>query len=90
MRYPFIALLSLFSTLAFASGETPASEANASAPDSQTYDYSQDLDIAKVVRVTSDASNTCGQVKGHMVYVDSQGVRHELQYLRLGDACEHG
>jgi len=90
MRYLLIAALGLFSTLAVAQGETPAPNVNATAPVSQTYDYSQDLDIAKVVRVTTESSDTCSPVKGHMVYVDSHGVRHELDYVRLGDACERG
>lgn len=84
MRYLFVALLSVFSTLAMAQGEVSA--ANASDAD----DSSLDLDIAKVVRGSSESSKECGPVKGHMVYVDSHGVRHELDYVRLGDACQHG
>ncbi|NWC92962.1 MULTISPECIES: DUF2790 domain-containing protein [unclassified Pseudomonas] len=91
MRYLLIALLGLFSTLAFAQGETPApTTGTAATAASETYDYSQDLDIAKVVRVSSESSTECGPVKGHMVYIDSHGVRHELDYMRLGDACQHG
>lgn len=91
MRYLLVALLSLFSTLALAQGETSAPQTGSAATaTAETYDYSQDLDIAKVVRVSSEAANTCGPVKGHMVYVDSHGVRHELEYVRLGDACGHG
>ncbi|MHA6575411.1 DUF2790 domain-containing protein [Pseudomonas yamanorum] len=90
MRYLLIAVLGLFSTLAVAQGETPAPTVTASAPASESYDYSQDLDIAKVVRVSTESSTECGPVKGHMVYIDSHGVRHELDYMRLGDACQHG
>lgn len=87
MRYLFIAVLSLLSTFAAAQGN-PA--AGATTPVNQVDDYSEDLDIAKAVRNTNAASTTCGPVKGHVVYVDSQGVRHELDYVRLGDACQHG
>jgi len=90
MRYLLIAVLGLFSTFAVAQGQAPAPNVNATAPASVAYDYSQDLDIAKVVRVSTDSSTECGPVKGHMVYLDSQGVRHELDYVRLGDACERG
>jgi hypothetical protein len=90
MRYLLIAVLSLFSTLAAAQGDTSAPNTSAAAPASEAYDYSQDLDIAKVVRVTSGSSTECGPVKGHVVYVDSHGVRHELDYMRLGNACQHG
>ncbi|WLH54634.1 DUF2790 domain-containing protein [Pseudomonas tolaasii] len=38
---------------------------------------------------TKAASNACGPVKGHVVYVDSQGVRHELDYVQVGDPCSH-
>lgn len=43
-----------------------------------------------MVRVSTESSTECGPVKGHMVYIDSHGVRHELDYMRLGDACQHG
>ncbi|NVZ69150.1 DUF2790 domain-containing protein [Pseudomonas costantinii] len=86
MRYLLIAVLSLFSALAAAQG---APNAGVNTPVNQADDYSEDLDIAKAVRNTNAASTTCGPVKGHVVYVDSQGVRHELDYMRLGDACPH-
>ncbi|QLG93111.1 DUF2790 domain-containing protein [Pseudomonas yamanorum] len=90
MRYLFVALLSMFSTLAMAQGEVSVANASATAQASDADDSSQDLDIAKVVRDSSESSKECGPVKGHMVYVDSHGVRHELEYVRLGDACQHG
>ncbi|MGB3125333.1 MAG: DUF2790 domain-containing protein [Pseudomonas sp.] len=86
MRYLLIAVLSLFSTLA-AAQDAPSAGANA--PASQTDDYTEDLDIAKAVRNTPAASATCGPVRGHVVYVDSQGVRHELDYQRVGEPCPH-
>lgn len=88
MRYLLIAaVLSLFSTFATAQS---APNPGANAPVTQADDYSEDLDIAKAVRNTSGAATACGPVKGHVVYVDSQGVRHELDYVRVGDACQHG
>ncbi|MDD5444766.1 MAG: DUF2790 domain-containing protein, partial [Pseudomonas fluorescens] len=55
------------STLAAAQGEP---NPGADAPANQTDDYAEDLEIAKAVRTTNAASNTCGPVKGHVVYVD--------------------
>ncbi|MBX7276758.1 DUF2790 domain-containing protein [Pseudomonas sp. ERGC3:05] len=86
MRYLFIALLSVVSTFAAAQG---APNPGADKPVNQADDYAEDLDIAKAVRNTNAASATCGPVKGHVVYVDSQGVRHELDYRRVGDTCPH-
>ncbi|NVZ22487.1 DUF2790 domain-containing protein [Pseudomonas costantinii] len=86
MRYLLIVVLSLFSALAAAQG---APNAGVNTPVNQADDYAEDLDIAKAVRNTNAASTTCGPVKGHVVYVDSQGVRHELDYMRVGDACPH-
>jgi hypothetical protein len=86
MRYVLIAVLSLFSTLAAAQSDPGP---GATTPVNQADDYSEDLDIAKAVRNTNAATTTCGPVKGHVIYVDSQGVRHELDYIRVGDACPH-
>jgi hypothetical protein len=92
MRYLFVALLSVFSSLAMAQGEVPVANASATVAvqAGDVDDSSQDLDIAKVVRGSSESSKECGPVRGHVVYVDSHGVRHELDYVRLGDACQHG
>lgn len=86
MRYVFIALLSLISTFANAQG---APRPGVSTPASHADDYTEDLDIAKAVRNSNAASTQCGPVKGHVVYVDSQGVRHELDYIRVAEACPH-
>ncbi|KWU52035.1 DUF2790 domain-containing protein [Pseudomonas palleroniana] len=86
MRYLLIAVLSLFSTLAAAQGDPGPGD---NTPVNQADDYAQDLDIAKAVRSTRAAATACGPVKGHVIYVDSQGVRHELDYIRVGDACPH-
>jgi hypothetical protein len=85
------AALSLFSVMASAADAIPSSAPQTTAQ-SEEYDYSQDLDIAKVVRLSSqaDTSTACGPVIAHMVYVDSKGVTHNLQYTRLGDGCQNG
>jgi hypothetical protein len=90
MKYALFAALSMFSLLASAHDavDTPKT---ASAQTDQ-YDYTQDLDIAKVVRISNSASasNTCGPVKAQMEYLDSKGVTHKLEYTRLGEDCQNG
>lgn len=91
MKYIMFAALSLFSLMASAN-EIDASSAPQLVAQSEQYDYSQDLDIAKVVRISSAANiaTECGPVVAHMVYVDSKGVTHNLEYTRLGDGCQNG
>jgi hypothetical protein len=90
MKYALFAALSIYSLFALASGadQTP------SQPGAQTdqYDYTQDLDIAKVVRISNavNPATTCGPVKAHMEYVDSKGALHKLDYTFLGNPCQHG
>jgi hypothetical protein len=90
MKYALFAALSMFSL--FASAEDPASQTAATAAQDVQYDYTQDLDIAKVVRISnaSAANNACGPVKAQMEYVDSKGISHKLEYTRLGDECDNG
>jgi hypothetical protein len=90
MKYALFAALSMFSLFASAN-DTPGQTATTATTDVQ-YDYSQDLDIAKVVRISnaSSATNACGPVKAQMEYVDSKGVSHKLEYTRLGDECGNG
>lgn len=85
----FIAL-SFFSLFTFAD-DTINHAAPAEVQDGQ-YDYTQDLDIAKVVRIStaSNAASQCGPVKAQIEYVDSKGVSHKLEYMRLGDGCQNG
>ncbi|RJX78903.1 DUF2790 domain-containing protein [Pseudomonas sp. LS-2] len=90
MKYALFAALTMFSALASANGNvSPVSD---STPAPVEYNYSQHLDIAKVISVTSanDAATECGPVEAHMVYVDSKGVTHNLEYTRLGDGCQNG
>jgi hypothetical protein len=90
MKYALFAALSIFS--AFASANSTVNASDASVPTAVEYNYSQHLDIAKVVSMTSanDTATECGPVEAHMVYVDSKGVTHNLEYTRLGDGCQNG
>ena len=50
------------------------------------YRYSQHLDIARVVAM-SEIPNVCEVVPARMTYEDSQGHRHILEYLVMGNGC---
>jgi hypothetical protein len=90
MKYALFAALSMFSL--FASANDTAGQTAASAAKDVQYDYTQDLDIAKVVRISNanSATNACGPIKAQMEYVDSKGVSHRLEYTRLCDECDNG
>jgi len=85
MKYAAFAALSMFSLFASAN-EAPV----AASVQSEVYNYSQNLDIAEVISISSVNPNSaeCGPELAHMVYVDSKGVRHDLQYTRMGENCE--
>jgi hypothetical protein len=92
MKFPVFVAFSLVSLFASASEHANPPAAPAAAAEQTTqYDYSEDLDIAKVVRITTanNPANPCAPVKAKMEYIDSKGVAHKLEYTRLGDACEH-
>ncbi|WP_248769563.1 DUF2790 domain-containing protein [Pseudomonas sp. MWU12-2345] len=93
MKYLLFVLLSLFSLVATAQGDAtaaPQSQGATASTNAEPYDYSEDLDMAKAVRADSAAASDCGPVQGHVIYVDGQGVRHEMNFIRLGNACQHG
>ncbi|MCP1475856.1 hypothetical protein ABIA54_000051 [Pseudomonas sp. EB276 TE3739] len=52
----------------------------------ETYDYSTRLDIEHVISITEPA-NECAPVPVQMVYEDSHGDRHVLQYQVMGTGC---
>lgn len=90
MKYLLFAALSMFSVYAAAAQPSAPSGASQPAPVTVQYDYSQHLDIAKVVSITPVNPDSCGPVSANMVYVDSKGVTHSLEYTRLGNGCENG
>lgn len=89
MKFPLLVALSLFSACALANANAEVAEP---LPPAVEYDYSQHLDVARIISMTSasDTSTACGPVQAHMVYVDSKGVTHNMAYTRLGDGCQNG
>ncbi|TDF81504.1 DUF2790 domain-containing protein [Pseudomonas sp. H9] len=51
------------------------------------YHYGMPLDIAKVVQMSEPDTRLCDVVQASMVYLDSAGQQHTLQYLKLAQAC---
>ena len=92
MKYALFAALFLFSVYASANDSADAATSSSAASPATQYDYTQDLDIAKVVRISNAnaGADRCGPVKAQMEYLDSKGVTHKLEYTRLGDTCENG
>lgn len=88
-KIAIFAALSMFSV--FASAQGPVSKAP-QVPPAVPYTYSQDLDIAKVIKVTSAEGNSCGPVQANMLYLDSKGVEHNMKYTRIsaGNNCQNG
>lgn len=68
-----------------------ADEINTAAaqPVVEQYDYSTDLDIAKVISL-STIPNVCEVVPATMTYEDHQGQRHIIEYRAMGDGCSNG
>lgn len=50
------------------------------------YEYSDELDVHKVISVESD-SMACGVTPAIMTYEDSHGEIHVMRYLVMGSGC---
>lgn len=70
--------LSLFTLSAMAQSELPES----------VYMYSDQLDVAKVLSLTEEPSETCVVVQAKMTYLDSQDQKQVLDYEKLAKVCE--
>lgn len=51
------------------------------------YHYGMPLDIARVVNLSEPVTDICDVVQASMVYVDSAGHQHTLNYLKLAQVC---
>jgi hypothetical protein len=81
-----IAFVALSAALASfgAFADTPASQ-----PTASNYEYGMPLDVAKVISITP-ASNAadCQVGTAHMVYVDHQGQKREVDYREMGNCSQ--
>ncbi|MFI8479099.1 DUF2790 domain-containing protein [Pseudomonas sp. NPDC078700] len=53
----------------------------------QTYTYSTQLDVSKVLSLTEDSAPECGVVNAQMTYLDSQHKTHVLDYRKISENC---
>ena len=83
-----MALASLCATAALAD-EIPTDVASQGTAIVEEYTYTTDLDIAKVVSMSS-IPNVCEVVPARMEYEDHQGQRHILNYKVMGNGCSNG
>jgi hypothetical protein len=55
----------------------------------ERYNYSQDLDIAKVISLSTIPNNGCQVTDAIMIYQDSKGVTHKLIYSVMGGCFDN-
>jgi hypothetical protein len=53
------------------------------------YQYGDMLDIAKVLEIDTPV-DVCAVVTSHMIYLDSKGSKHNLEYNIMGSGCQNG
>lgn len=82
-------VLALSSLCATAMADDLATDAaNQQAP-VEAYTYSSHPDIHKVIS-TSTIPDVCEVVPAQMVYEDSHGARHIMEYRVMGNGCSNG
>jgi hypothetical protein len=84
MKYVLFAALSLASVFACAQ-ESASSQ-------TERYNEHKGLDVAKVISIkrAQDPTKVDGLVSSTMVYVDSAGTKHTLDYTILGTGLQSG
>jgi len=64
-------------------------DASASQPVASHYEYGMPLDVAKVISITPPSNAADCQVgTAHMVYVDHQGQKREIDYREMGNCSQ--
>jgi hypothetical protein len=84
-----LAKVAIFLALGGLGAPAFAGEAPTTTTPVEPYTYSTELDIHKVITV-ADIPNECGPVSAQMIYEDSSGQRHVLQYQVMGTGCSNG
>ncbi|MFJ4445583.1 DUF2790 domain-containing protein [Pseudomonas sp. NPDC089422] len=81
----FVALSAALASFGAFADTTPAAATSHDA----NYEYGMPLDVAKVISITP-ASNAadCQVGTAHMVYVDHQGQRREVNYREMGNCSQ--
>ena len=82
-------VLALSSVCLTAMAEEVNTQAAHPQPAVEQYSYSSELDIAKVISM-SEIPSVCEVVPAQMVYLDSHGMQHTLEYRVMGNGCSNG
>ena len=82
-------VLALSSVCLSAFADEASTQVSQPTPAVEHYSYSSDLDIAKVISM-SEIPSVCEVVPAQMVYEDSQGKQHTLEYRVMGNGCSNG
>lgn len=82
-------VLALSSVCVNAFADEASTQVSHQQPVVEHYSYSSELDIAKVISM-SEIPNVCEVVPARMVYEDSQGMKHTLEYRVMGNGCSNG
>jgi uncharacterized protein YdeI (BOF family) len=92
MKALVFAALSMVSVFAMADGNVNNANTSQTMTQTQKYNQHKGLDIAKVVstKTAQDPQNVDGLVKTQMVYLDSAGVSHSLDYTVQGYGRQNG
>lgn len=88
MKSISMAAILLIGIVGYAIADEDTSVSNESAIPVEQYSYSTELDIAKVVSMSS-IPDLCEVVPARMVYEDSHGKRHVLEYRVMGEGCRN-
>jgi hypothetical protein len=60
---------------------------SAFADSTESYKYGDTLDISKVISMSQLPDNNCEVVPAKMVYLDSKGIQHTMEYQVLSNGC---
>ncbi len=82
-------VLALSSVCLTAMADETSTAAAHQQPAVEQYSYSSELDIAKVISM-SEIPSVCEVVPAQMVYEDSRGAQHTLEYRVMGSGCSNG
>ena len=92
MKYVAFAALSFFSVFASANELSATSASAQPLTQVEQYNRHKGIDVAKVISVKTaqDPEKFDGLVKTQMTYVDSVGVKHDLEYTTQGYGRQNG
>lgn len=91
MRKLIAATTIIFASYSFADQSVDGVDADV-AHDVTPYTYGLKLDVAKVISMSSEDSDSCGVIPATITYVDHQGQTHTVKYQKYSNSsqCNNG